>query len=115
MPSDQNDTPVSAVMPAPPAAPPPDPDGNLPPPPPGRDIEADEKAPPVVGALIGLLSSQKALVVLAVTVGTLVLVGLGKVSWDQCKGFLQVLLPAWLGAHAVQDGLSAIGAGKEKS
>ena len=73
----------------------------------------DEKAPPVWGPLLGLLGSQKALVMLLVVIGTLVLVGMGRVTWADAKSFLEIIIPTWFGAHALQDGLSARAKGAE--
>ena len=78
------------------------------PPAPATPPAADKAAPPVWGPLLGLLGSQKALVMLIVLVGTLVLVGMGRVSWDDAKGFLMVIVPSWMGAHAIQDGLQGL-------
>lgn len=68
---------------------------------------ADEKAPPVLGPLLALLGSQKAMVLILVVTGTLILVGLGRITWDQCKEFLMVIVPGWMLSHGIQDGLAA--------
>ncbi len=69
---------------------------------------SDAKPPPILGPILGLLGSQKAIVMLALVGGTLVLVGLGKVPWVDAASFLKVVAPAWFLAHMGQEGMTAL-------
>lgn len=59
-------------------------------------------------AVKGLLQSRKATMVLAVFVGLAVLVALGRLDAGVLQRYLDVVLPAWLGAHAVEEGAKAV-------
>lgn len=54
--------------------------------------------------VLRLLKSSKALVMLGTAIGAFVLVGLGKISWDQVEKFLVVTVPAWMLAVGIEDG-----------
>jgi len=55
-------------------------------------------------ALRNLISSRKAIVVMMVVVGVVVLAGLGRVQQEQAMEFLKWIVVAWLGAQAYEDG-----------
>ncbi len=69
--------------------------------------QTDKTPAPVIGPLVELLKSRKAIMLILSTVGVFVLVALGKVSWAQAVTFLTVTLPAWALAHGVEEGLKS--------
>jgi hypothetical protein len=58
-------------------------------------------------ALRALSGSRKAIVVLGIFIGLSVLVGIGRVPPEYLKEFLSTVVPAWLGAHAVEESVKA--------
>jgi hypothetical protein len=58
---------------------------------------------PKTNPLAKLLSSSKALVVLAVTVASFVGLYLGKAQWSEVENFLKWMIPAWLFAAGAED------------
>ena len=55
-------------------------------------------------AIKNLVSSRKALVVVLVVVGVVVLAAVGRVQQEQAMEFLKWIVVAWLGAQAYEDG-----------
>ena len=67
---------------------------------------------PILSPLVKVLGSQKAVVMLLAIAAAYVACMLGKITVEQFGTFVGVTLPAWLVAHAGQDGLKALAAGK---
>ncbi len=54
--------------------------------------------------ITGLWKSRKAMFVVPSTFVVFVLASYGLITWDQAVSLLQVWIPAWLGAHAWEQG-----------
>ena len=65
----------------------------------------------MIAALSKLTASRKALVFVAIVAGLAVMVHFGSLSQQQFIDFLTVAFPAWLVAHAGEEGARAIGNG----
>ena len=59
----------------------------------------------------GLLGSRKASMVLVVFLVLSGLVSIGRIPAEFLERFLEVVLPTWLGAHAVEEGARAFSRG----
>jgi len=91
MPSDEvNDTPVSNVAPA-----------------------ADKAVPAVLGPVLGLLQSRKALVMLVAVITAGVLIGLGKATVEQGGIFIAAVIGVWMNSHAKEEAGKAQAGGGE--
>lgn len=66
-------------------------------------VDTDIVPPAVWGPLVDLLRSRKAVVMLAAVIGTLVLVGMGRITIEQAGHFLAVVVPAWMASHALEN------------
>ncbi len=69
--------------------------------------QADAAKPMVLGPIADLLRSRKFVVTALVLIGVFALVAIGRLSWEQSKEVLMVVIPAWLISHAAENGLTA--------
>jgi hypothetical protein len=65
--------------------------------------------------IVRMLSSSKALVMLGTMAGAIVLVTLGKITWEQAERFLTITVPAWMLSVGLEDAAKHYGAAKGAS
>jgi hypothetical protein len=58
----------------------------------------------MIEALQNLTSSRKAIIVVTVVIGVVVLAAIGRVPQEQAMDFMKWIVVAWLGAQAYEDG-----------
>lgn len=76
---------------------------------PAEPPQADKVPPPVIGPLAALAQSRKFIFALVLIVGAFVLVGIGRITWEQLVGFVSLIGAAFLGAHGLEEGLAKLG------